>query len=370
MKVKETIQEEKTDPDTGQPVFGEDGQLETVSKVGWKQHFQVSTVFDLGQTEGDPMPADSRAGLPQLTGTKEGFDAFMAGLGDVSHLPIRFAVTPMGTDSFYDAGSREIVIREGMEQKDALKAAVREVSQRLLNYREQAGNRPAEKTQKTRELEAVSAAYIICDHFGLDTSDFSFPSLDAWSSDQDLKALRESGNTIRRTASQVIRSVEYQLQDLQKEMAETRENLPKHAAAHGNDKENGIISYRIYQIREDLPDRRERIFLNLATLRSDGKDVTPDAYSEVYEGSLEDTGSGKSSQQVLNDLFEKFNINHPDDFLGHSMSVSDVIVLQENGAEKAYYLDSLGFKEVPQFLQKEIQVERTKTREEGRPDEG
>ena len=368
VKVKETVQEEKTDPNTGQPVFNEDGQLAATPKVVWKQRFRASTVFDIGQTEGNPVPENLQMELRQLTSTQEGFDAFMAGLGDISHCQFRYAEMPEGPDSFYDAVSREIVIREDMEPGDMLKAAVREVSQLLLLDREQAGNRSADKTQETRELEAASAAYIICDHFGIDTSDFSFPSLDSWSAGQDLKALRESGNTIRGTASQVIRSVEYQLQDLQKEMTETRENLSEHVSVHENGKENGISAYRIYQIRDDLPDRHERMFQNLATLQSDGKDVISDAYSAVYEGSLDGTESGKTAQQVLDGLFEKFNIAHPDDFRGHSMSVSDVVVLQENGVEKAYYVDSLGFKEVPQFLQQEIQKEHTKTRDESRPE--
>ncbi len=368
VKVKETVQEEKTDPNTGQPVYGENGQLATSPKVVWKQRFRASTVFDLGQTEGDPMPENLQTGFRQLISTQEGFHAVMAGLEDISHLPVSFAEMPEGTASFYDVAGKEIVIREGMEQGEALKAAVREVTQRLLHDREQAGNRPKDLSQETRELEAASAAYIICDHFGLDTSDFSFPSLDSWSSGQDLKALRESGNAIRGTASQVIRSVEYQLQDLQKEMEETRENLPEHASARENTRENGISAYRICQIRDDLPDRHDRMFQNLATLQSDGLDVTPDAYSTVYEGSLDGTESGKSAQEVLDGLFEQFNIARPEDFRGHSMSVSDVVVLQENGVEKAYYVDSLGFKEVPQFLQQEIQKEHTSSREESRPE--
>ena len=364
VKVKETVQEEKTDPNTGQPVFNEDGRLAATPKVVWKQRFRASTVFDIGQTEGNPVPENLQMELRHLTSTQEGFDAFMAGLGDISHCQFRYAEMPEGPDSFYDA------------------AAVREVSQQLLLDREQAGNKSADKTQETRELEATSAAYIICDHFGINTSDFSFPSLDSWSTGQDLKALRESGNTIRGTASQVIRSVEYQLQDLQKEMTETRENLSEHASVHENGKENGISAYRIYQIRDDLPDGHERMFQNLASLQSDGKDVISDAYSAVYEGSLDGTESGKSAQQgsldgtesgksaqqVLDGLFEKFNIGHPHDFHGHSMSVSDVVVLQENGVEKAYYVDSLGFKEVPQFLQQEIQKEHAKTRDESRPE--
>lgn len=299
VKVKETVQEEKTDPNTGQPVFNEDGQLAATPKVVWKQRFRASTVFDIGQTEGNPMSENLQMELRQLTSTQEGFDAFMAGLRDISHRQFRYVELPEGPDSFYDADSREIVIREGMEPGETLKAAVREASQQLLFDREQAGNRTADKTPETRELEAASAAYIICDHFGLDTSDFSFPSLDSWSSGQDLKALRESGNTIRGTASQVIRSVEYQLQDLQKEMTETRENLPEHVSDHENRKENEISAYRIYQIRNDLPDRHERMFQNLATLQLDGKDVISDVYSAVYEGSLDGTESGKSAQQVL-----------------------------------------------------------------------
>ena len=369
VKVKETIQEEKTDPNTGQPVFGEDGQLETSPRVVWKQRFRASTVFDLGQTEGDPLPENLQTGFRQLINTQEGFDAFMAGLGDISHLPVRFAEMPEGKDSYYDAADREIVLREGMEQGDTLKAAVREVSQRILLDRYQAGNESADKAQETRDLKAMSAAYIICDHFGLDTSDFSFPSLDSWASEQDLKALRDSGNTIRGTASQVIRSVEYQLQDQQKELTETRENLPDQISARMNEKESEITAYKIYQIRNDLPDRHERIFQNLAALRADGKEVISDAYSTVYEGSLDkEAGIGKSAQEVLNGLFEKFNIAHPDDFRGHSMSVSDVVVLQENGVEKAYYVDSLGFKEVPQFLQQERQKDHTQTRDEVRPE--
>lgn len=368
VKVKETIQEEKTDPNTGQPVFGEDGQLAISPKVVWRQRFRASTVFDLGQTEGDPLPEKLQTGFRQLISTQEGFDAFMAGLEDISHLPVRFAEMPEGRDGYYDAAGREIVLNESMDQGDTLKAAVREVSQRFLHDRDQAGNKSADKTQETRDLEAASAAYIICDHFGLDTSDFSFPSLDSWSSEQDLKALRDSGNTIRGTASQVIRSVEYQLQDLQKELTETRENLPDQVSARMNEKESEITAYKIYQIRNDLPDRHERMFQNLAALRADGKEVIPDAYSTVYEGSLDkDAGIGKSAQEVLDGLFEKFNIAHPDDFRGHSMSVSDVVVLQENGVEKAYYVDSLGFKEVPQFLQQERQKDHTQPRDEIRP---
>ena len=103
VKVKETVQEEKTDPNTGQPVFNEDGQLAATPKVVWKQRFRASTVFDIGQTEGNPVPENLQMELRQLTSTQEGFDAFMAGLGDISHCQFRYAEMPEGPDSFYDA---------------------------------------------------------------------------------------------------------------------------------------------------------------------------------------------------------------------------------------------------------------------------
>ena len=115
VKVKETVQEEKTDPNTGQPVFNEDGRLAATPKVVWKQRFRASTVFDIGQTEGNPVPENLQMELRQLTSTQEGFDAFVAGLGDISHCQFRYAEMPEGPDSFYDAASREIVIREDMD---------------------------------------------------------------------------------------------------------------------------------------------------------------------------------------------------------------------------------------------------------------
>ena len=88
VKVKETVQEEKTDPNTGQPVFNEDGQLAATPKVVWKQRFRASTVFDIGQTEGNPVPENLQMELRQLTSTQEGFDAFMAGLEGHQPLPV------------------------------------------------------------------------------------------------------------------------------------------------------------------------------------------------------------------------------------------------------------------------------------------
>ena len=112
-----------------------------------------------------------------------------------------------------------------------------------------------------------------------------------------------------------------------------------HSAANGQD------TYEIYQLK-DSDANRDKIFEGKSYLDRNGIAVDKENYNLVYCGQLD-------SKMTLDGLFEKFNIERPEDFKGHSLSVSDVIVTQKNGAEKAFYVDSFGFEMVPEFLQKE-----------------
>ena len=77
-----------------------------------------------------------------------------------------------------------------------------------------------------------------------------------------------------------------------------------------------------------------------------GHRVDPKNYALVYSAPLTPGTS-------LEDIYTRFNIDHPKDFKGHSLSVSDVVVLHQNGQDTAHYVDSFGYKEVPEFLQPE-----------------
>jgi hypothetical protein len=105
-------------------------------------------------------------------------------------------------------------------------------------------------------------------------------------------------------------------------------------------------SFKIYQLRRDLEDsiRHDLIFESLENLKRYGLKVDFNNYEEVYCGLYSDT-------MTLEGLYERFNINHPKDFKGHSMSVSDIVVLTFDGKEAAYYVDDMGFTSVPQFLE-------------------
>ena len=110
--------------------------------------------------------------------------------------------------------------------------------------------------------------------------------------------------------------------------------------------QNPADSYCIYQLRR-YPELAELRFMNSHYLREHGLEPAFDNYEAVYSGSLP---SGSSTEAHLDDLYMKFNTAHPQDFTGHSLSVSDIVVLRQNGAVSSHYVDSVGFTAVPAFL--------------------
>ncbi len=124
--------------------------------------------------------------------------------------------------------------------------------------------------------------------------------------------------------------------------------------------ENG---YAIYQLKPDLQYHSLR-FASLSELRSfsrrDGNHadaalgVTESRYDLVYSGALSPAlAANRTPEAILEGLYTRFNLNRPDDFRGHSLSVSDVIALNLNGQTECYYTDSFGFYKLPAFLERE-----------------
>ena len=110
--------------------------------------------------------------------------------------------------------------------------------------------------------------------------------------------------------------------------------------------QNPADSYCIYQLRRD-PELAELRFMNSQYLREHGLEPAFDHYEAVYSGSLPSDGS---TEARLDDLYMKFNTAHPQDFTGHSLSVSDIVVLKQQGAVSSHYVDSVGFVQLPAFL--------------------
>ena len=113
-----------------------------------------------------------------------------------------------------------------------------------------------------------------------------------------------------------------------------------------------MLNYEIYQLKADA-DLHNIRFANIKFMNSHGIPIEADNYDKVYSGVIDDENGGrkKSTGEVLEILYEKFNLRHPADFRGHSLSVSDVVTLHDNGVVTAHYCDSYGFTQVPEFIQ-------------------
>lgn len=166
----------------------------------------------------------------------------------------------------------------------------------------------------TREVEAESIAYTVCQHFGLDTSDYSFPYIAGWSSDKNMKELRDSMDTIRKTAGEMIDQIEERIREIQRETQRHQET-----ALFQSEQDR----YGIYQIRDDSKGNQYR-FMGMSYLQEKRLSVDGEDYQFIYGDVLE-------NNDTLETLYEKFNVAHPDDYTGHSLSVSDVVVLKRMG---------------------------------------
>ena len=216
--IRSRVEQEKVDAQTGQVLLQPDGEPETEVVERMIARFKIVTVFDVSQTEGEPLPT---LGVEELQGGVEQFAAFLEAIQEVSPVPIRFADIPTGAKGYYHTLRKEIVIQTDMSERQTMKTAIHEVAHAKLHDRDWMKEQEIEKDRMTREVEAESVAYTVCQHFGLDTSDYSFPYIASWSSGKEVSELRNSLDTIRQTAGSFIEELT--------ELMQTIQTVPKEA---------------------------------------------------------------------------------------------------------------------------------------------
>ena len=201
----------------GRPVMGKDGKPVTEVQEIQVPAFKIVSVFDVSQTEGEPLPS---IGVEELNGSVERYGEFFKALEQTSPVPIGFEDIPGGSHGYYHLTEKRIAIQEGMSELQTLKTAIHEIAHSKLHAIDpeapaiEQGDRP---DSRTREVQAESVAYAVCQHYGLDTSDYSFGYVAGWSSGKDLKELKASLETIRATAHELITTIDGHLAQLQKE---------------------------------------------------------------------------------------------------------------------------------------------------------
>ena len=440
-KVKQEMK--KIDPHTQQPIIGKDGKPVTEEKEITIPAYKVVSVFDVSQTEGRELPDIA---VDELTGDVERYRDFFAALEKTSPVPIGFEQIPGSSHGYYHLEDKRIAIQEGMSELQTLKTAIHEIAHAKLHDIDL--NAPENEQQprvdrRTREVEAESVAYTVCQHYGLDTSDYSFGYVAGWSSGRELSELKNSLETIRSAAAEIINSIDETLAELSK--AQDKEQT---AGQEQPDKEETAVQEHpkqeapaqekaaftpetIYRVRRNpYSDSKENTYLLQAYVtQENGRakmgavlftgtpqkcrelmgqlksgeltegqvkelyakaqetaktaeqdkgtfsiyqlkhgDETRDLRFEPYDR-LQATGNvvDKANYELvysaeltpgtsLEDIYTRFNIDHPKDFKGHSLSVSDVVVLHQNGQDAAHYVDSFGYKNVPEFLQEQKQL--------------
>ena len=201
----------------GQPVKDKDGNTVTEQKEIQVPAFKIVSVFDVSQTEGEPLPS---LGVEELAGNVERYQDFFKALEQTSPVPMAFEDIPGGSHGYYHLTEKRIAIQENMSELQTLKTAIHEIAHAKLHaidpdapVTEQA-DRP---DSRTREVQAESVAYAVCQHYGLDTSDYSFGYVAGWSSGKDLKELRASLETIRATAHELITAIDGHLAEFQQQ---------------------------------------------------------------------------------------------------------------------------------------------------------
>ena len=438
-KVKKLV--DKIDPDTRKPILDSEGKTVKEEKEVTVPAFKVVNVFDISQTEGKEFPDLS---VKPLLADVEQYEDFFAALEKASPVPIAFEQITNGANGYFSLTDKRIAIKAGVSELQAVKTAIHEIAHAKLHDVDL--NAPLEEQnrvdRRNREVQAESVAYTVCQHFGLDTSDYSFGYVAGWSSGKEMTELKASLETIQATAKELITEIEGHFTELQqqrqaeqeqeakielplpdstisiKEMQEygyswdgmlplgqeaaerlfTQEDievfriyedntesavadisdLREHADKGGMfgieksawealyeyntmkqelresepAKEAMLLygkedSYGIYQLarKEETMDLR---FEPFDRLQATGHTVDRANYELVYTAPL-------TKDMTLGGIWEKFNIDHPADFKGHSLSVSDIVVLHQNGENTAHYVDSIGFQQVPEFLQEQAQ---------------
>ena len=206
---KRWVEQPECDPVTHQPLLGKDGEPKIRKELLVFQGFKIATVFDVSQTEGKELP---RLGVEELTGTVKEYAQLRKAVEEIVSVPVEYAA-PFSTQAKgqFDRSRQKITIRPGMSQLQTFKTLLHETAHALLHNEEEIG---LVKDRSTREVEAESVAYVVCQHFGLDTGEYSFGYVAEWSQYREIQELKNALSTIRDTAARLIGQIEKKCPEL------------------------------------------------------------------------------------------------------------------------------------------------------------
>ena len=206
------------DPSTGQARMNPDGTKQTELKEVMVPAFKVVNVFDVRSTEGKPLPS---IGVNELTGDVQQYEMFFEALKRSCPVPIAFEQIDSGAKGYYHTVDHRIALQEGMSQVQTIKTLIHEMTHQKLHSMDPKEMPPEEPrlTRNAKEVEAESVAYTVAQHFGIETSDYSFAYIAGWSAGKETPELKASLDRIRKAADEMITTIDGHFAELQKEHA-------------------------------------------------------------------------------------------------------------------------------------------------------
>lgn len=186
---------------------GEDNSPADLPEEKVLMGFKVVNVFDISQTEGEPLPEIAH----KLDGTVDGYTDFMDALQGISPVPIKFEQIKGSANGYYHLVDKNIVIDKDLPEIMHCKTGIHELAHALLHDRDNGLQKDNLPDKETKEIQAESIAYTVCSYYGIDTSDYSFGYISGWSSGRDLKELKSSFDTIQQTAQTIIVGLDREL---------------------------------------------------------------------------------------------------------------------------------------------------------------
>ncbi len=220
------VERDKIDPKTGRTLYGPDGKPLTEKEYTAPNRFRIAHVFDLSQTEGrELLPVAP----PALTGDVEDYTGIYDRLAAISPLPVVQEDFQQSAYGYASLAENKVVVKPGLSQVQTIKTLVHEIAHAK---RHQPGafleeQTPAQKRQN--EIEAESIAYVVCQHFGIDTSDYSLAYIAQWSKDEELTVLKASLDAIHSTAGEIIDAISPPPPKLERQLSQAPERKPKRA---------------------------------------------------------------------------------------------------------------------------------------------
>jgi len=169
--------------------------------------FKIVNVFDIAQTEGEPLPEI----VHKLDGSVDGYSDFMKALRGISPVPVILQNVEGSANGYFDLVNKFIAIDKNMSQEMHVKTGIHEVAHAILHDKDNGMEKDSKHDIETKEVQAESVAFTVCQYYGIDTSDYSFGYISGWSSGKDLRELKESMEVIRKTAQMIITGIDNQL---------------------------------------------------------------------------------------------------------------------------------------------------------------